>query len=162
MAEEKQDQNAEQEEDEMVDLESVSQDLEMKEGGNSPRMDAEPAESSAGVVEDIALEEGVFASDDAIMESGLEGEGVATIIDPADAEIIPDVDPIVTLDQDRMLGDLAYQKQRPILLFQVIFVYALIFLKYGSSFTRIKFKGFQVKLFGSLLICQSLLAHQKT
>lgn len=86
---------------------------------------------------------------------------MASIIDPV--VIAEDVDPIVQLDQEgQMLPDLQYQKQRPIFVFQLIFIYALIFLKYGTYFTKIKFKGFQIKLFGSLLLCQCLMIHQKT
>jgi len=82
----------------------------------------------------------------------LEGEGVASIIDPViDPAIMPD--PITTLEQGHLLPDLQYQRSRPILFFQLLFIFGLIFLKYGTYFTQTKLKGFQVKLFGSLLLC---------
>jgi len=86
---------------------------------------------------------------------------VASIIDPViDPAIMPD--PIPTLEQGHLLPDLQYQRSRPILCFQLLFIFGLIFLKYGTYFTQTKLKGFQVKLFGSLLLCQCLLMHQKT
>lgn len=90
----------------------------------------------------------------------LDVEGIAAIID---ADGIEGVDALESpLDSASHLADPVYQKQRPILLFQLIFIYALIFLKYGTYFTNIKFKGFQMKLFGSLLLTQCIILHQKT
>lgn len=98
--------------------------------------------------------------EDNVPTGDIDDEGIATILDP---EMMAEVDAIqAPLDGPEHLPDPTYQKQRPILLFQIIFIYALIFLKYGTYFTNIKFKGFQMKLFGSLLIAQSIMLHQKT
>ena len=93
------------------------------------------------------------------VDSMIEGEGIASIID---TDLIVDANEPPLDSPDHHLPDPAYQKQRPILLFQLIFIYALIFLKYGTYFTNIKFKGFQIKLFGSLLLTQCIMIHQKT
>ena len=67
------------------------------------------------------------------------------------------------LDDSPHLADIGYYKQRPILFFQVLIVYALILLKYGPLyFPGLKLRGFQMKLFGSLLLSQCILVHQKT
>ena len=92
-------------------------------------------------------------------DTDIEGEGIASMID---TDLIADVIEPPLDSPDHHLPDPAYQKQRPILLFQLIFIYALIFLKYGTYFTNIKFKGFQIKLFGSLLLTQCIMIHQKT
>ena len=42
-----------------------------------------------------------------------------------------------------------------------MFILLLILLKFASQFTSYKMKGLQVKLFGSLVLCQSLLLHQR-
>lgn len=57
--------------------------------------------------------------------------------------------------------DVSYQQNRPLLLIQCFFIFSLVVLKYLSCFTRFKLKSFQVKLFGSLLLTQSLMMHKR-
>ena len=57
--------------------------------------------------------------------------------------------------------DLTYQANRQLVMIQCACVFFLIVLKYFSHCTRFKLKGFQVKLYGSLILTQSLMMHKR-
>lgn len=110
------------------------------------------------------------AEDLALDADGVEDEFGEGLQEPAVESLI---DPLVLNDgalptpvgqEDAFLptADAAYAKNRPVLIIQSVFLFSLIFLKYGSYFTQMKFRGLQTKIFGSLLLCQCLLLHQKT
>lgn len=102
--------------EEQKEKEAQQKSDEVKDQDQEVNQEVKPEEIPVKLVENEDLE-----------TIGLEAEGVATIIDP---DVISDEDPIVV--PDHILPDLQYQKQRPILLFQLIFIYALVFLKYGT------------------------------
>lgn len=73
--------------------------------------------------------------------------------------ITPDLLP--DAPQSQSVYDVTYQQNRPLLLIQGFCILSLVILKYLSCFTRYKLKSFQVKVFGSLILTQSLMMHKR-
>ena len=71
-------------------------------------------------------------------------------------------EPVLDQTVSSSLYDVKYVENKPLLIIQSACIFGLILLKYGAPLTRFRLKNMQVKLFGTLILTQSLMMHKRT